>query len=255
MAFNKPRASIIIPAYNVEKYIEETINSVLEQNFTNLELLIIDDCSKDDTLKIIKNYSNKDKRIKIFKNKKNRGKMVSVNKLFKKVRGKYLVLLDADDLFYPERLRKQVEFLDKHPKIDMVYGNFKISENGKEKFRKALDSKENFLVKMKKESERNRKFDAVCRILDPKDYIPASSVMFRKEIIDKGIKMDENLRNSEDYDFWFQIIGKGYKIKKMEIITYKYRIHSQQKSKNKEKAQIATKYILNKLRKGEYFKG
>lgn len=255
MISGKPKVSVIIPAYNCEKYIKQTINSVLKQNFTDFELLIIDDCSKDNSLQIIKNFSKKDKRIKIFENKENKGKMVSVNKLFKKVKGEYIVLLDGDDLFYPKRLKKQVEFLEKHPKIDMIYGNFvKLFLDRKEKFREALNLKEDPLSILKKESKSDKNFEEACRVLDTKDYIPSSSVMFRKKIIDNGIKMDENLRNAEDFDLWLQIIGKGYKIKKMDILTYKWRLHAEQKSKDKTKTNLAKEYILRKLRKGKYFK-
>jgi hypothetical protein len=68
------------------------------------------------------------------------------------------------------------------------------------------------------------------------------------------VKFDVNLKNSEDYDLWFQIIGKGIKIAKIPIVTYKYRLHQEQKSRNKEKMKAATKYINEKLKRGDYFK-
>ncbi len=254
---NKPKLSIIIPLYNSKRYIKETIESILSQNFKDFEIIIIDDASNDESLKIIENISKKDKRIRVLKNKTNKGKAGTVNVGFKYTKGRYITFSDADDIFYQERLKKQVEFLDAHPEIDMIYGNIiKFWKDGKEKIYSAVEFKntEEALLRLKKESKKTEKIQEGYKILDSKKYIPGTSIMFKRKIIDSGIKMDENLRNSEDCDFNFQIIGKGYKIMKMPIITFKYRKHPNQKSGNQENMKKATHYILNKLRKGGYFK-
>lgn len=250
-----PKVSIIIPVYNTEKYIKETIDSVLNQNFKDFEIIVVDDCSKDESLKIIKEIAKKDKRIKIFKNKKNKGRASAVNIGFKHARGEYITFSDADDLFYPKRLKQQVEFLDKHTKIDMIYGDLvKLFENRKEKFRKSVEFKDlkEPLIKLKKVAKSKEKFKDAFKILNEKDYIPGTSVIFRRKIIDKGIKMDEKIIY-EDCDFNFQVIGSGYKILKQPIITFKYRIYPGQKTKSVN-IPFATDQILNKLRKGKYFK-
>lgn len=254
---NKPKLSIIIPVYNSEKFIKETIDSILSQNFKDFEIIIIDDASKDESLKIIENISKKDKRIRVLKIKTNKGKAGAINVGFKHTKGRYITFSDADDIFYQERLKKQVEFLDAHPKIDMIYGNMiTFWKDGKEKIYNAVEFKntEEALLRLKKESKKTEEVQESYKILDSEKYIPGTSIMFKRKIIDSGIKMDENLRNSEDCDFNFQIIGKGYKIMKIPIITFKYRKHLNQKSGNQENMKKATYYMLNKLRKGGYFK-
>ena len=251
-----PKISVIVPVYNSEKYIKETINSILNQDFKDFELIIINDASTDNSSEIIKELAKKDKRIRIFTNKINKGRAGSVNVGFKYAKGEYITFSDSDDLFYPERLKKQTEFLDKNSEIDMIYGNMlKFYEDGKEETYDSVEFKntQEPLLRLKKSAKSKEKFKEIFQALDLKKYIPGGSVMFKRKIIDSGIKMDENLRNSEDCDFNFQVIGKEYKIMKMPIITFKYRKHSNQKSGNQEKMKIATDYVLNKLRKGEFF--
>lgn len=260
---NFPSVSVIIPLYNSEKYIEETVLSVLNQTYQNFEIIIYDDCSKDKGYDVVKEMEGKDSRIRVFRNSENSGKAKTVNNAFKKVRGNFICILDADDLFAKDKLQKQVEFLGKNPKIDLVYGNMvSFDESGKEDFVDAIKfrSLDRPYEIMKKRARniscwvRERVYRIFIAERGVKRYIPASSVMFRKKILDFGIKMDPNLRNSEDYDFWFNIVGHKFKIGKLNHITYKYRIHSGQKSGNNEKMFLARDYVMKKLSSGEYFK-
>jgi glycosyltransferase involved in cell wall biosynthesis len=257
MASQNPKVSIIVPVYNAEKYIEETLQSILNQDFKDFELIVIDDASTDNSFKKIKEISKKDQRIKIFKNKTNKGRAGTVNVGFSQSKGEFIAFCDADDLMYPERLKKQFSFLKKNSEIDLIYGNIiKFWPNNIEKLRKAATFKNSSepLNILKQESKKNKNYKHASSILHSKDYIPGSSIIFRKKIIDQGIKMDENLKNSEDCDFNFQIIGAGYKIAKIPIVTFKYRIHKNQKSNNKSKMEKAKKYIIKKLKLGKYFK-
>lgn len=127
---NPPLVSIIMPAYNAEKYIIESIESILNQSYTNFELLISDDGSIDRTREIIDEYLLKDSRIKCFHNEINLGYLKTCNKLFAKSNGDYLTTQDSDDLSHIERLEKQVEFLTTQ-QIDccfVLHNN--IDENG-----------------------------------------------------------------------------------------------------------------------------
>ena len=93
-----------------------------------------------------------------------------------------------------------------------------------------------------------------AQILHEKDYIPACSVMFRRKIIDSGITMDSDQR-CEDYDFWFQVIGAGFKIKRMpHIITYIYRFHPDQKTKDVELTYVSDQDVIKKAKAGAYFR-
>ncbi|MBQ9023909.1 MAG: glycosyltransferase family 2 protein [Bacilli bacterium] len=101
--------SIITPVYNAEKFLSDTINTVLNQSYTNLELILVDDCSYDNSINVIKNI--KDKRIKLIKNKINSKAAITRNNGIKKAKGRYICFLDADDLWDKEKLEKQVKFM------------------------------------------------------------------------------------------------------------------------------------------------
>ncbi len=247
-----PEISVIIPLYNSEKYIKETIESVLSQGFKNFELIIIDDASTDNSLKITRELAKKDNRIRLFKSKTNKGRASSINVGLRNAKAQYITFLDSDDIMYPGRLKKQMFFLKNHPEIDMIYGDIlKFWENGTKKIYNSVEfsDTEEPLKRLKKFAKGKQEIKEAYKALDKEKFIPGASIMFRRKIIDAGIKLDENLRNSEDCDFNFQIIKAGYKIAKYPIITFKYRIHKDQKSGNKEKMTIATQQITNKLRK------
>ncbi len=107
----KELISIIVPVYNAEKFISETINTVLKQTYKNWELILINDCSKDNSIKIIKTY--KDDRIKLVNNDKNCGAALTRNNGIKEAKGRYICFLDADDLWDKEKLEKQLRFMKK----------------------------------------------------------------------------------------------------------------------------------------------
>lgn len=105
--------SIITPSYNSAAYIAEMIESILAQTYTNWELLITDDCSTDDSVKIIESYATKDSRIKLFRLASNSGAGIARNKSIEEARGRYIAFCDSDDLWKPQKLEKQVEFMQK----------------------------------------------------------------------------------------------------------------------------------------------
>ena len=105
--------SIIMPSYNTGQYIGETIESVINQTYTNWELIIVDDCSDDDTDDVVKSYLG-DKRIRYINNEKNSGAAISRNRALREAKGKWIAFLDSDDLWMPEKLEKQIEFMEKN---------------------------------------------------------------------------------------------------------------------------------------------
>ena len=105
--------SVIMSSYNSEKTIRRCIFSILNQDYKNLEFLIVDDCSTDNSLSIIKKLGENDKRIKIIENKKNIGLTKSLNKLLKISKGKFIARQDSDDASFPHRLTSQINFLKK----------------------------------------------------------------------------------------------------------------------------------------------
>jgi len=122
--------SIIMPSYNTANYISLTIESVLKQTYNNWELIIVDDCSTDNTDEVVAKYD--DKRIIYLKNKKNSGAAVSRNKALKNARGKWIAFLDSDDLWYSTKLEEQIKFMKKND-YSFSYTNYReIDESGKE---------------------------------------------------------------------------------------------------------------------------
>lgn len=119
--------SIITPTYNVEKYIAETIDSVLNQTYTNWELLITDDASTDDTFLILEDYQKKDSRIKVFKLNKNSGAAVARNNSIKQAKGSYHAFLDGDDIWYDYHLKSSISKLQQE-NIEFVFSSYNRSD-------------------------------------------------------------------------------------------------------------------------------
>ncbi len=105
------KVSIIMPNYNCGKFLQETINSVLNQTYRNWELLIVDDCSTDNSVEVIRSFCDKDERIKLFVNEKNSGAAASRNLAMREATGKWIAFLDSDDLWLAEKLEKQLAFM------------------------------------------------------------------------------------------------------------------------------------------------
>ena len=122
--------SIIMPSYNTAKYIGDSIQSVLDQTYTNWELIIVDDCSTDDTDEVIKAFLADD-RIRYFKNNNNSGAAVSRNLALKEAKGKWIAFLDSDDLWKNDKLQKQIHFMKENNYFFSYTRYYEINENGK----------------------------------------------------------------------------------------------------------------------------
>jgi glycosyltransferase involved in cell wall biosynthesis len=124
------KVSIITPSYKSSKFISQTIESVLNQTYKNWEMIIVDDASPDDCNKTIEVYIQKDSRIKLIKLKKNSGPSVARNRAIGEASGRYIAFLDADDLWHPEKLEKQIAFMDKN-NLSFTYSSYDlIDEEG-----------------------------------------------------------------------------------------------------------------------------
>lgn len=122
--------SVIMPSYNCAEYIAHSIESVIKQTYPHWELLITDDCSTDNTVEIVKQYIQKDNRIKLFVLKDNSGAAVARNNSIKEAQGRYIALLDSDDLWLPEKLEKQLAFMQNNG-YEFCYSSYIIyNDNG-----------------------------------------------------------------------------------------------------------------------------
>lgn len=121
--------SIIMPSWNTARFIRESIDSVRNQTYTNWELLIVDDCSTDNTDEIVASYS--DERIRYFKNKKNSGAALTRNRALREARGEWIAFLDSDDLWTPEKLERQLQFMKENNYVFSYHEYVKIDEESK----------------------------------------------------------------------------------------------------------------------------
>lgn len=202
------KVSVVMPCYNSEKYISKAIESVLQQTYGNLELIIVDDGSVDESLKVIKQYVQKDSRIKVFVNKENEGVGRARNIALQHCSGKYIAFLDADDVAKNNRLEKEIFFLEKNRTYGAVGGQAQIIDEDNH----IVDTIHCPLAWQ----------DIKKSILFRNPFVN-SSMMVRKCILDKyHISFNENLNMGEDYLFWISI-SKHCRIKILEDYLILYR--------------------------------
>ena len=196
-----------MPAYNCEKYIQKAIDSILNQSYTNLELLICDDASRDKTRIIIDKYS--DSRIHVFYNEKNLGYLKTWNKLLKHTQGDYITFQDADDWSAPNRLELLLQAFSVKPQTGAIGSNFaQVGENDQIIFTSnfTLDPDEIF-----------------CRMPDKFELV-GSALMVKKEVIEQiGVYHEIFDRmGAEDY-YWTYLIAEKFGLKNISEILYYYR--------------------------------
>lgn len=189
----RPLVSVIMPVYNAEKYIRESIDSLMSQTYDNFELIIIDDCGTDHSMEIVGSYA--DSRIKVFHNDKNMGIAYSRNRGLENCSGKYIAILDDDDISTKERLEKQVFFLGNND-IEVVGGEAVwIDENGKI-IRECLPMPDNP--------------DYIKTSFLFQNIYNNSEVMFLRELIEKNnIRYQDDLMGMEDFKFWIECSKVG----------------------------------------------
>lgn len=230
-----PLVSVIIPVYNHEKFIGDTIKSVLDQSYENWELLIVDDCSLDKSWSVIQEYAKNDNRIKIFKNEINKGLIYNWEFLLGQATGEYIAFLEGDDYLYEDNLKKKIEIFEKYPEVAMVYCNLDIiNENG----RVILG---NYYGRYRIITYKNEK-------IKPEEYFFAkiapfssySQIMIRKSVIADGIiprtlDQDAKVFLPSDWDYNFRISTQK-NVYFIEDVILGYRKHGANSSANMLKA-------------------
>lgn len=222
------KISVLMPVYNGEKYIKEAIDSILQQTFSNFELLIVNDGSNDRSEEIIKNYN--DNRIRLLKNERNLGLVKTLNIGLDATEGEYVARMDQDDISCPDRLEKQIVFMEKHPEVG-VLGTWT----------KVLREKDIFIGRYYCNHE---EIKASLIFSSPMAH---PSVMLRKEVMEKNnLKYKEGSR-TEDYELWSRMIRytKFANLSKPLLI---YRKHSDSMcSKEAPEQNINTRAIRLKI--------
>lgn len=226
-----PKVSVIMPVYNTEKYLPQAIESILNQDFSDFEFIILDDCSKDKSFEICQNYSQKDKRIKLFQNKKNRWISFCRNKLISLAETDFICSQDSDDVSALNRISLLYDFLQKNHLFAVCSGNLEIiDENDKILwFRKYSQNVEKIILK--------------------KSPIANGASIFRKSVFLEVWGYDKNLDFAEDYDLWLKFFSKWYKIWILPNFFSKHRIRTgQTKSKNLKQTLKNTIFVQKRAR-------
>ena len=186
----KPLISVIVPLYNYRKYIGYCIQSILNQTYTNFELIVVDDCSTDNSYEKAKKFKDKDKRVKVIKLNKNYGIGRSKNEGIILSKGKYIVTLDADDMMTKDSLEIRIKAAIKH-NVPFVYANaYLVKDN--------ISLKECYKIKNYRE---NKSIDIY--------NIHAQTVLIHRDIYKKFGLYDENLRSRSDREMWWRLFGKN----------------------------------------------
>ena len=210
------KVSIILPTYNGENFIYDSIKSVLNQTYSNWELIIVNDCSTDETLKIVNEFAQFDKRIKVINNKENKKLPASLNVGFSNATGDYYTWTSDDNMYKPHAIEKMVEYLNNNPDCDLISFNMDF-----------IDEQGNFV----------KEFTDILPERTPLQLAQCCNIgacfMYRKEIAQKAGNYDETMFCAEDYEYWCKIALKGNIHYKNENY-YQYRYNSSSLSATKK---------------------
>lgn len=224
---SRPLVSVIIPCYNVEKYVEESVNSILNQTYRNLEVIAINDCSTDKTGELLDKLASEDGRITVVSNEENLKLIRTLNKGIALCKGEYIARMDADDISLPTRIEKEVDFLEKHLDHDIVSTQFYAfrSENPD-----------------KKDLNHSPVHDNQLRAyMLFRSGICHPAVMIRKRVFTElGLKFELEYLHVEDYALWSQAMYMT-KLANLGEPLLLYRVHKHQVSSLNEDLQTENK--------------
>ena len=223
-----PELSVILSVYNGENYISASIESILNQTFGDFELIVINDGSTDKTSKIIKSYS--DPRIIYLENEKNIGIAKSTNKGLNIARGRYIAIMDADDISMPERFSKQFKFLENNSEVGVCGSWFNVIDKKGESVGKTCYPISSNIISCF--------LLFYCCIANP-------TTMYRKKIIQDVGNYNPEFIAAMDYDLWTRTIGH-YQFSNIPEFLLKYRMHGENISQNSEKYHHED-YIIRKI--------
>lgn len=247
MTNNAPKVSILVPVFNAERFIADTIAAVLAQTYTDFELILLDDASTDKTAEIVKSFT--DERIVYVRNTENLGISANRNKLISMARGEYIAVLDHDDICLPKRLEMQTGFLDKHQDIAMIGSWFELSCPKTSSLWRRIITNLGWVW---------------CHPLHPSwddlwkgNVMMHPTIMYRRKIFaDLGINYRAEYSPAEDYDLVRQAMEHNLQIANLPQILLKYNLHgnnwslvkkeAMEEADHKIKKEIAKKFGKNR---------
>lgn len=233
------KVSVLVPAFNRADFIEETIESVLQQDYPDLELIVVDDGSTDGTYEILCRYAEQH-RVKLFthKNRVNRGQSASLNLGLKRAEGNYIAVLDSDDKFLPGKVSSQVNFLKANSHIGLVYG-----------MGEAIDESGRWLYDILSEGHVEPN-DPNAVLLDCYFLLPQNALV-RREIYEEVGGFNESFRAAQDHDMLIRMAEKtsfGFMPKKL----FQYRRHSNSISSKGQRLRWETGFEILEGAKSRY---
>ena len=225
-----PIVSIIMPAWNAEKTIQDAIRSVIKQTESNWELIVIDDYSEDETYKRIRWFAARDNRIRIYRNPVNLGVSKTRNRGVKVAKGKWIAFLDSDDIWRADKLEKQLCLIEQKRDVDLVFTGSVFMRGWEQSENNRSREKTNFILSYYQKVPRTITYKELLK----QNLISCSSVVVKKELLMK-YPMKQDIMH-EDYATWLEILragGKAYGINEPLLI---YRISGKSRSGDKRRA-------------------
>ena len=211
----KALVSVVIPVYNAGKYLIPAINSILNQTYKNLEIIFVDDCSTDDSYKILKQYADHDTRIKLLKNQKQRGVSITVKKAIDMATGDYIARMDADDIALPDRISKQVAYLKKNERTVAVGGQCLL-----------IDAKGHIIGKKTFPTQ----FKHIYKYIF--EFVPVQqpTLMIAAHRLPKDFEYyRDGMNTAEEVELFFKLFQYG-KVENLSEVVLMYRIHDKNTS-------------------------
>jgi glycosyltransferase involved in cell wall biosynthesis len=222
-----PLVSVVIPCYNSALYLSETIESVLSQDYANIELILVDDGSEDDTANVVGRFS--DSRLRYFYQDPSGRPSTPRNLGISKSVGRHIFLFDSDDIMLPGKIRPSVALLEKLPDIGLLFTNFAVLDEEKGLLPGTfLENYHGFHKLARRQIEHNAYFirsaDAYAGLIH-ENFIGTSGVAIPREVFSRLGGFDQTLTSGEDVDLWFRI-AKLYDLVYLDIVGHRYRIRS-----------------------------
>lgn len=211
--------SIIVPVYNSEKFIKDTIKTVKQQTYQNWELILVNDCSTDNSESIINKQIEEDNRIKLISLKKNSGAAIARNTGIEKARGKYIAFLDADDLWKSNKLKSQIKFMNEN-KYEFTFTGYEFADENGNETGKTVQVPQKLTYKQALKNT----------------TIFTSTVIFDSEVLGKEIIHMPDVRRGQDTATWWKVLKTGISAYGMKESLSLYRRSNNTLSSNKIKA-------------------
>jgi len=226
-----PEISVIMSVYNSERFLKESVDSILNQTFRNFEFIITDDCSTDGTLGMLEDYTSEDSRIVLIRNERNKGLTKNLNSMINIAKGKYIARLDADDISLPERLEKQYRFMEKNTSVGVLGTDGSIFG----------DKRKTIVIDRPSTHEEIRVAFAFENLL-----IHSSAFIRRSVLEEKNIRYDENFKIIQDYELWTRLSSETeFRILNEKLVNY--RVSETNISSITEKQENYREEILKKI--------